>query len=826
MNLSCHNARSKVSRSPAVTMQKGHDGVDLGDVFTKVAFSLYARHLPCYKDIRTMRLFPKWFRFNLNARRSAISIGLLLVIMLGCSSLDSTGSTPQTVSTPMQTAKPETSKITSQPQGPDVRPWENIDCSVTPIPDAPMGTAAVTGWIEMDYPPNVDARSGLNVGGHVLRGKGSALFALGPEGSLLRLGDGPAWTRLSTGTNANLNDMFIGSWTAYIVGTDGVILTYSLVNGAVGQFETPFDEWESPERPDLEAVWGDNSEDFYVLGDGAFYHYNDGVWEVLTPPTSGRSMPGPTIVDVYVPRISYGAGLSNQNLFVLLSDNTVSYWKDSEWENTKMPTNSLVRGIWGLASDDIFAVGVGGLVLHYDGIEWSPFNDIGLSRFNSYTDIWGTSHSNLYIVGDGLDITGPVLHFDGSTWTTMPMSSPGGIRSVWGSSGSTNDVYLSDRDGGIWRYVDPGPPISIDKRFPVEEKERGLFLMDVAVASDDYRYTLSKQSFQDELGGDYWWGMHVRVEELSFSYHLAGTHILPTQIAVDDRGDIYVAGQTSGPIGGQPHSGGDARYEPVGSAPVSFDAFVMKFSSPLGSTSTDLDLQWARIFGNPDHELPVANQSGEEVSGLSLNPDGGLLVSGQNAPVDRRRPENRNIFVNFAHEASQPFSVENLGLRGEIRENYFYLGLFNANGSFIKGQGWGTGGFDSLTHLVQTASGEIYLVGYSSYEDFIDDQRGSGMLVIKLDDQWNRIWTRFLQTRNYRSPSSVTLTGNDGIFLGHRNSLEKDLVTEIGPNGVIQGTSDLAMFKATREVGFPGVPFDKYAECRNWDIIQLPGPLP
>ncbi len=106
---------------------------------------------------------------------------------------------------------------------------------------------------------------------------------------------------------------------------------------------------------------------------------------------------------------------------------------------------------WGSGPNDVFAVGGGGTILHYDGAVWLPMasgTDGGLRG------IWGSSSNDVFVVGDGEII----LHYDGNSWEAMTMQTPAHVNdssnlvAVWGSSAS--DVYA----------VGHGPP---DPPFPL-----------------------------------------------------------------------------------------------------------------------------------------------------------------------------------------------------------------------------------------------------------------------------------------------------------------------------------------------------------------------
>ena len=90
-----------------------------------------------------------------------------------------------------------------------------------------------------------------------------------------------------------------------------------------------------------------------------------------------------------------------------------------KWTQMVSFSTADLYGVWGTGPEDVFAVGSGGAILHYDGEEWSV-QDSGVT-VRLYA-VWGSSSSNVFAVGGG----GSILRYDGSRVVA---------RSVW------NDVY-------------------------------------------------------------------------------------------------------------------------------------------------------------------------------------------------------------------------------------------------------------------------------------------------------------------------------------------------------------------------------------------------
>lgn len=79
------------------------------------------------------------------------------------------------------------------------------------------------------------------------------------------------------------------------------------------------------------------------------------------------------------------------------------------WE-LPIPQGETLRAAWGAAPDDVWAVGDGGIVLHYDGAEFR--REPALTAQNLLA-VHGSSASDVWVAGDG----GVVLHYDGQAWS-------------------------------------------------------------------------------------------------------------------------------------------------------------------------------------------------------------------------------------------------------------------------------------------------------------------------------------------------------------------------------------------------------------------------
>ncbi len=112
------------------------------------------------------------------------------------------------------------------------------------------------------------------------------------------------------------------------------------------------------------------------------------------------------------------------------------------WQNP-LPQGNDLRGIYYGSSSDVFAVGEDGTILHYDGSTWSSMIS-GTS--SDLLNVWGSSSSHVFAVGED----GTILHYDGSTWSEMGSGTTNSLYGVWGSSSS--DVFAVGVSGSILHY--------------------------------------------------------------------------------------------------------------------------------------------------------------------------------------------------------------------------------------------------------------------------------------------------------------------------------------------------------------------------------------
>ena len=137
---------------------------------------------------------------------------------------------------------------------------------------------------------------------------------------------------------------------------------------------------------------------------------------------------------------------------------------DREWQPAFDATEvGWLLNVWGPAGDDLYAVGGApdtGVVMHYDGTEWSEVDtglDVPLLNW-----IHGFGPDSIGMVGN----EGTVIHWDGSAWTRQELETPTD-QDLWGVWGAAPDdlwavggngraegqATILRYDGTTWRTV-------------------------------------------------------------------------------------------------------------------------------------------------------------------------------------------------------------------------------------------------------------------------------------------------------------------------------------------------------------------------------------
>lgn len=213
---------------------------------------------------------------------------------------------------------------------------------------------------------------------------------------------------------------------------------------------TPPAQWETGLETDesfgtLLSVWGPSRSEVYAVGGnpaaGAMVLFDGSTWTEQTLPDG-------------FPLANWVFGVPDADggtiLWVSGNDGMLARRDASGWTSMDLGTTSDLWGIWGTADDDMWTVG-GDLpgdepvLAHYDGSAWSLMGIPALDReSDALFKVWGSGPSDVFSVGQ----SGVILHFDGSEWTQQLAGTASDLISLWGT-GPNEVVAVGGRATGV-----------------------------------------------------------------------------------------------------------------------------------------------------------------------------------------------------------------------------------------------------------------------------------------------------------------------------------------------------------------------------------------
>ena len=208
----------------------------------------------------------------------------------------------------------------------------------------------------------------------------------------------PTAITIKAGTTESFFNMYVKSDNQYVsskevnisLWTMNQLHTYPI---QVKDQETPY--WRimsSHTLNNLNAVWGDSVSFVIAVGDyGTILHLNnkdkglenssvnnDDVWELMNSPTEEN------IYDIW--------GLSSDNIYAVGASGTILHYEGSVWQKMTSPVSDDLHTIHGISEENIFAGGENGSFIHFDGIQWLKLefeknvSDMIISEMWAYTE--------------------------------------------------------------------------------------------------------------------------------------------------------------------------------------------------------------------------------------------------------------------------------------------------------------------------------------------------------------------------------------------------------------------------------------------------------
>jgi hypothetical protein len=208
------------------------------------------------------------------------------------------------------------------------------------------------------------------------------------------------------------------------------------------------------------GVWGAGPNDVFAVGgplgnaglESLALHFDGTGWRELSPGGSET--------------LWWVNGSGPDDVWMVGEKGRIVHWDGARFVEHASGVTATIWGAWTFSPADAWAVGgtpEGGtkapndLVLHWDGKAWSREALPGAPLGRAHYKVWGTSSSDLYVVGEA----GTIWHRKGTSWTLESKQHPlakGTLFTVYGCS--AHEVYavggddVLRSDGATWSRVD------------------------------------------------------------------------------------------------------------------------------------------------------------------------------------------------------------------------------------------------------------------------------------------------------------------------------------------------------------------------------------
>lgn len=251
-----------------------------------------------------------------------------------------------------------------------------------------------------------------------------AVYAVGGGAALRATAQAPTFTAIPVPPNGSLSD---------VIGAAGQVWA---VGSVVARFDgAGFQELASQGLPvPLYGVWGSGPQDLWVAGDGLYHHDGLNFSAARDPALLGA-------------RLRAVGGASATDLWAVGEAGLVLRYNGAQWTRVVLPelAERTLTSVAALGPDDVWIVGEANTVLHWDGRSLASAASLA-AEGASWTRVWARGPNDVWAVSS----RGAVWRTVGSDWAPMAGMPNEALEAVGGARAGA--VYLAGQHGALLRY--------------------------------------------------------------------------------------------------------------------------------------------------------------------------------------------------------------------------------------------------------------------------------------------------------------------------------------------------------------------------------------
>jgi hypothetical protein len=184
-------------------------------------------------------------------------------------------------------------------------------------------------------------------------------------------------------------------------------------------------EWEDrcPQYDKYQGVWGSSPTDVYVVGSKEALRWDGTQWTELAVVSRAR----PNLLAVH----GDGAG----HIWAVGAEGHAFSWDGQAFVPEPLDKTEYLTSVWVLGENDVWAASqffdvhdriASGHVHHWDAARW----EVRYTVAGRLWAIWARSSNDVFAVGE----RGLVVHWDGTTWTEMEAGTGEDLHGLWGTA--------------------------------------------------------------------------------------------------------------------------------------------------------------------------------------------------------------------------------------------------------------------------------------------------------------------------------------------------------------------------------------------------------
>jgi len=267
---------------------------------------------------------------------------------------------------------------------------------------------------------------------------------------------------------------------------------------------------------DLNAVWGPNATQLWVVGTLGVWSYRSGTWTKESPPGPFEAV----------------HGVSANAVWITGSNGSTWFWNGASWANHSNASTFDMRAVVGVSAAEAFSAGGAIRAWHFTGTpSWQTVSTGLTGDARALTARVVGGNSDVYL-GGAEGTNGSLFRFESSVigWTRVSLS-PVPVRAFESMWASPSAVYIAAADattGAVYRFDETGGPFTNEVTSPAR-----LYAIDGT--SDTDVWAVGAQGTVLSRSGTSW--NPVTGTGLAA---LRGVAVFPTRVwVVGDNGRVY-----------------------------------------------------------------------------------------------------------------------------------------------------------------------------------------------------------------------------------------------------------------------------------------------